>query len=117
MLPGVTHLQPLVRKRTGHPDPSPKHLGTAWSTLPQWDSWHHLPPILSPSGATHHPLHPGTSSHLPCCLPRSGGWWKGWGGQSALGTTRDTVYLCLYTPKLILETMIYNPGAGLSCPE
>lgn len=69
----------------------------------------------APSHATHHPLHTGTCGDLPCCLPPSGGWWEGWGGQSTLGTTGDPFYLCLKTLKLILETMIIITQ-GQGCP-
>lgn len=74
-------------------------------------------PTLSSSGATCHPLHTGTSPHLPCCLPHSRGWWEGWGGQSTLGTTRDTFYLCLKNTEAYIRDYDNNPGAGLSCPE
>lgn len=80
-----------------------------WAPSPQArrDSLEHPPvvrllpppsPILSPLGATRHPLPAGTPPELPCCRR------EGWGGQSALGTTRDTFYLSLKTLKLILET-------------
>lgn len=94
------------------PSPRPQALRDSMEHSPMVGLLPPPSPILSPLGATCPPLHTGTSPHLPCCLPHSGGWWEGWGGQSTLGTTRDTFYLCLKTLKLILETMIITHGQG-----